>query len=119
LTVVRPARLLRAEAAALLALTVAVYARLDVSWWLFVGLALAPDVAAVGYLRGPRVGATAYNLAHWAALPALLALLGLLVARDLPLAVALVWFAHIALDRLLGYGLKYPTAFKETHLQRV
>jgi hypothetical protein len=30
-----------------------------------------------------------------------------------------VWFAHIGMDRLLGYGLKYPTDFKDTHLQRV
>jgi hypothetical protein len=33
--------------------------------------------------------------------------------------LALIWSAHIGIDRLLGYGLKYPTAFKETHLGRV
>ena len=33
--------------------------------------------------------------------------------------VALIWLAHIGMDRLLGYGLKYPSAFKDTHLQRV
>ena len=27
--------------------------------------------------------------------------------------------AHIGVDRLLGYGLEYPTAFGDTHLQRV
>ena len=33
--------------------------------------------------------------------------------------LALIWLAHIGADRLLGYGLKYPTAFTDTHLQRV
>jgi hypothetical protein len=31
-------------------------------------------------------------------------------------AYVLIWTAHIAMDRALGYGLKYPTAFKSTHL---
>jgi hypothetical protein len=34
-------------------------------------------------------------------------------------AVALIWFAHISMDRTVGYGLKYPTSFKDTHLERV
>jgi hypothetical protein len=38
---------------------------------------------------------------------------------DVALQVRLIWLAHIGLDRAVGYGLKYPTAFKETHLQRV
>jgi len=33
--------------------------------------------------------------------------------------IALVWLAHIGFDRFFGYGLKYPTGFKDTHLQRV
>ena len=33
--------------------------------------------------------------------------------------VALIWLAHTGADRLFGYGLKYPTAFKDTHLSRV
>lgn len=115
----RPAILLRGEAAVLLVLAVVLYARLDASWLLFVVLALAPDRSALGYLFGPRVGATAYNLAHWGAAPGVLALAGLADDRDTALAVALIWFAHIAVDRVLGYGLKYPTAFKATHLQRV
>jgi hypothetical protein len=31
-------------------------------------------------------------------------------------AVAIVWFAHIGLDRALGYGLKYADGFQHTHL---
>ena len=33
--------------------------------------------------------------------------------------LALIWLSHIGFDRLIGYGLKYETAFKDTHLQRV
>jgi hypothetical protein len=37
----------------------------------------------------------------------------------LALQLALIWLAHIGADRALGYGLKYPTRFQDTHLQRV
>ena len=32
------------------------------------------------------------------------------------MALALVWLAHIGLDRLLGMGLKYNDRFAHTHL---
>jgi hypothetical protein len=32
------------------------------------------------------------------------------------LALSLIWIAHIGFDRMLGFGLKYPTVFKDTHL---
>jgi Domain of unknown function (DUF4260) len=35
------------------------------------------------------------------------------------LALAAIWALHIGVDRMLGYGLKYPTAFKDTRLQRI
>jgi hypothetical protein len=35
------------------------------------------------------------------------------------MSFALIWLAHIGLDRALSFGLKYPTFFKDTHLQRV
>jgi hypothetical protein len=33
--------------------------------------------------------------------------------------IAIIWFVHIAVDRAVGYGLKYPEGFKETHLSRL
>ena len=113
----RPAILLRGEGAVLFVLAVALYAHLDASWLLFAVLALAPDLSALCYLSGTRVGAMTYNLAHWAAVPGVLALAGLAADNDTTLAVALVWFAHIAIDRELGYGLKYQATFRQTHLQ--
>jgi hypothetical protein len=36
-----------------------------------------------------------------------------------PPVAATIWVAHIGFDRMLGYGLKYPTAFSDTHLGRI
>ena len=38
-----------------------------------------------------------------------------------PLAgtLALIWFAHIGFDRMLGYGLKHGAGFRFTHLGRI
>jgi hypothetical protein len=80
---------------------------------------LVPDLSFGGYLAGPRVGAWAYNSLHTTVGPIALAIVGVLADRDWCVQLALIWLAHIGLDRLLGYGLKYPTAFKDTHLQRV
>ncbi len=56
---------------------------------------------------------------HTYALPLALAALGVLAGWDTAVQLALVWGAHIGMDRMLGYGLKYRTGFKDTHLQRV
>ena len=114
-----PALLLRAEALAGLAFAVGFYAWRDGSPLLFAALFLAPDLAAVGYAAGRRVGTVAYNLAHTWSVPLVLLGAGLLGDKSTVVAVATIWLAHIAFDRLIGYGLKYPTAFKETHLARV
>ena len=114
-----PAVLLRIESGVLLALGVLLYWLNGESWLLFVLLLLAPDVSALGYLAGPRVGAVFYNAFHNYAPSAALAAFGLLGGGSVVVAVALVWFAHVAMDRLLGYGLKYLTGFKDTHLGRL
>ena len=42
-----------------------------------------------------------------------------LTHHRLLLAISTIWIIHIAFDRLLGYGLKYSTHFKDTHLQHL
>ena len=111
-----PWLLLRVEGAIVFAASLWLYASLDASWLLFALLLLAPDVAMVGYLRGPHLGAVLYNAFHTYAAPALLAAFGVLADQPLCLHIAMIWTAHIGFDRLLGYGLKYPTRFQETHL---
>jgi hypothetical protein len=114
-----PALFLRVEGAAMLVAAVVLYFHADYQWWLFVVLLLAPDLAAVGYLANPRLGAALYDIGHLDALPIALAVVGVLAEADTCVKLALIWLAHIGMDRAVGYGLKYPTRFKDTHLQRV
>ena len=114
-----PATLLRVEGIALLALSVLVYWVNGGSWLLFGALLLAPDLSMLGYLAGPKVGAAIYNAFHTYAMPAVVGALGMVFASPVAMAVALIWFAHIGMDRTVGYGLKYPTSFEDTHLGRV
>jgi hypothetical protein len=115
-----PAGFLRLEALAVVVAAVALYFDGEYAVWAFLAFLLAPDLSFAGYLAGPRPGAVVYNLAHTYAFPVALAA-GALLADEhgWPLQVALIWAAHIGIDRVLGYGLKYPTAFKDTHLGRV
>lgn len=114
-----PSALLRIEALVALIVSLGLYAWLGDSWILFAVLFLAPDLSAVGYLANRRTGAIAYDLFHTSSVPLALLGAGLLADRTTVVAVALIWLAHIAFDRLIGYGLKYPSAFKDTHLARV
>lgn len=110
---------LRLEGLALLVASTVWYARQGQGWTLFAVLLLVPDISMIGYLAGPRVGAILYNVVHSLVLPIALALMA--VAFDWPHAMAyvLIWTAHIGFDRTLGYGLKYPTAFGDTHLGKM
>jgi hypothetical protein len=114
-----PRNLLRLEGLLLFVGALVVYFDQGFGWLLLVVLFLAPDLSFAGYLAGPRIGALAYNALHTTIGPISLAIAGVLAETDWCVQLALVWLAHIGLDRLLGYGLKYPTAFKDTHLQRV
>ena len=110
---------LRVESLAILAGVLAVYAVNDFSWLMLVALFLLPDLSMLGYLAGNRAGAVVYNVAHIYATPLLIGALSLLVGWPLGFQLALIWVVHIAVDRLVGYGLKYPDGFKQTHLSRV
>jgi hypothetical protein len=115
----QPRLILRAEGAALFAAALYAYWLTGASWWLFLVLFLAPDLAFAAYLLNPRAGALAYNALHSTVGPILLAIYALVFAVPLALALALIWAAHAGFDRLLGYGLKYPSAFTDTHLGRI
>jgi Domain of unknown function (DUF4260) len=114
-----PRLLLHAEGAAVAVAAVALYLDAGYAWWLLLVLALAPDLSMVGYLAGPRVGAVAYDAAHTYVLPVALAAAGVVTGGDTEIQLGLIWLTHIGVDRAIGYGLKYPSGFKDTHLQRV
>ena len=114
-----PRVLLHAEGLAVAVVAVALYFHADYPWWLLVALALAPDLSMVGYLAGPAIGAAAYDAAHTYSVPVALGAVGLMVDAETAGQLSLIWLVHIGVDRALGYGLKYATGFKDTHLQRV
>jgi hypothetical protein len=110
--------LLRLEALVVLVVAVAAYARGEYGWTRFAVLLLVPDVSLLAYLGGASVGACGYNLAHSYIGP--LALLGVsVVAMPSAMPFGLIWLAHCGMDRALGYGLKYTTGFRDTHLGRI
>ena len=111
--------ILRAEAVALFVTGIALYLQLNGNALWLLPLLLVPDVSMAGYLGGPRVGAVTYNLAHNLVTGLLVLAIGWLAAIA-PLALAgAVLVAHVGMDRSLGYGLKLPTDFKDTHLGRI
>jgi hypothetical protein len=115
----KPRWLLHLEGACILALAVVVYHAGHFRWWMFAALLLAPDLAMLGYLANVKIGAALYNLVHTEAGPVLLLVLCVAVPLLGLEPYALIWLAHLGMDRMLGYGLKYPTRFKDTHLQHV
>ena len=110
---------LRIEGAAAFAVATGVYLRSGGSVWALIPLLLAVDLSITGYVAGPRIGAIAYNAFHSWALGLVLLALGLLGGSDIVIVAASVLIAHVGMDRMAGYGLKYPTAFADTHLGRI
>jgi hypothetical protein len=114
-----PRRWLRVEGLAALLAGSGIYLAAGGPLLLLVPLLLAVDVSMAGYLGGPRAGAVVYNLAHNQA-TGLLVLGAGVVSGMSPLVLAgAVLVGHTGMDRLAGYGLKYPTAFGDTHLGRI
>jgi hypothetical protein len=110
---------LRAEGLAVFLAAVAAYGMLGGQWLLLLPLLLAPDLSAAGYLAGPKVGAFAYDFVHNWAIGVFVTALGVVLASTPVLIGGVVLIAHVGMDRVAGYGLKYPTFFQDTHLQRV
>ncbi|MBP0112347.1 MULTISPECIES: DUF4260 domain-containing protein [Bradyrhizobium] len=111
--------LLRLEGLTLFAGMTLLYAAWGGSWMLYLLLFLAPDLCFLAYLSDARFGAIVYNAAHSYMAPVTLMTLGFGLASPLTLSIALIWLAHIGIDRALGYGLKYSAGFGFTHLGRI
>lgn len=110
---------LRLEAVALFVAGVLLYLQLNGHPLWLLPLLLAPDVSMIGYVGGPRLGAITYNAVHNLAIGLAALAIGW-VAAVAPLALAgAILVAHVGMDRALGYGLKLPTDFRDTHLGRI
>ena len=108
--------LLKVEEFFLFGLSLFLFSRLDYSWGWYALLFLTPDLSMIGYLSGPGFGSWTYNLIHHKGLAIALYLLGYLLANPALQFAGTLLLGHSSLDRVFGYGLKYPDAFKNTHL---
>jgi hypothetical protein len=111
--------ILRLEGLAVAAVSAVLYAHTGASWWLFAALWLTPDLSMLGYLADVCMGARLYNAIHTYVAPAAMAVGALVLHQPVLIPFALIWVNHIGVDRLMGYGLKYPEGFGWTHLGRL
>lgn len=109
----------RLEAAFIFALCVFMYAILHFHFvWFFV-LLFTIDIFMLGYLVNKQVGAHVYNIGHSFFIPASFLIAGMGLHKNMLVAGGIIWAAHIGWDRALGYGLKFSTGFKDTHLGHI
>lgn len=93
--------------------------QLGYPWWLFFALLLLPDLSMVGYAISDRFGAIVYNFFHHQGVALLLLAIGWYGSLSYLTLTGLILFGHSAMDRALGYGLKYATGFQDTHLGKI
>ena len=96
-----------------------IYLFLSGNWIIFLVLLFAPDIFIVGYLKNSRIGSIIYNIGHIYVWSIILIIIGILIDLNLLILFSLIWIAHISMDRAMGYGLKYPSDFKHTHMQKI
>lgn len=89
---------------------------LGYSWWVYLLLFFASDISMLGYAAGNATGAFFYNVFHHKGIAIAVAAIGIWLATPVITFAGLILFAHSSFDRMMGYGLKYVTGFKHTHL---
>lgn len=112
-------KLVQLEEIALFATTLYAFSLLNLSWWWFIGCILLPDVSMIGYLHHAKTGAWFYNIFHHRALALIVLALGFFLNLPWVLFTGLILFSHATMDRMFGYGLKYESGFKKTHLGEI
>jgi hypothetical protein len=111
-----PVRFQRVESAAVALAVVVGFVTWGFAWWWLLVLFLPWDLSMIGYVISPKVGAWTYNTVHSYVGPGLLLSQAMVTGVHWSAFVALAWSFHIAVDRLLGYGLKFTSGFHHTHL---
>lgn len=100
-------------------LGIGLFSMTDYSWWVFPVLLFVPDISMAGYIFNNRAGAFVYNLFHHKGMAIIFYIIGLIINKPILLLAGIILFSHSSLDRMLGYGLKYPDSFTNTHLGRI
>lgn len=106
----------RLECTAVLLACLALYGARDHSWGMFAALFFIPDLSLLCYNLSPRIGGICYNTMHsflWGTgLGAYAFVSGDILAEQ----IGLIWAAHAAFDRAIGWGLKYSDSFCNTDM---
>lgn len=110
---------IKLEELGLFMLGIYLFDQMEYAWWWFLVLILVPDLSMIGYIFGDKIGALSYNIAHHRGIAVVLYLVGIYCSHTSIQLLAVILFAHSAMDRMLGYGLKYETGFKYTHLGEI
>lgn len=108
--------LLNLEEAAQFLLSILLFSQLDYAWWIFPALLFLPDISIAGYAFSSRTGAIIYNLFHHKLIAVLLIAGGYIFHIPSVACAGIILFGHSAMDRVFGFGLKYPDSFSHTHL---
>jgi hypothetical protein len=106
---------LRLECLLVLLITIFLYQELGGDWTTFTIVLIAIDLSMLGYIVNNHIGGLVYNIGHSYIIPRILLLTALVFNIRPLLLFAIIWNAHISLDRALGYGLKHES-FHLTHL---
>jgi hypothetical protein len=107
---------LKSEEVLMFLLSIYLFSLLTFKWWLFLALILLPDIGMLGYIVNNRTGSITYNIFHHKGLAIIIYLAGIYFANETTQLVGIIIFGHSSLDRIFGYGLKYPDSFKHMHL---
>ncbi len=111
--------ILKLEELAEFILGIFIFSHLDFAWWYFPLLLLTPDIGMLGYLVNSKLGAWLYNLFHHKVLAIITLVFGFIQHNLVIMLVGTILFSHAALDRTMGYGLKYEDSFSNTHLGKI
>ena len=97
-------------------ISIYLFSLLDYAWWVYLVLILTPDIGMIGYAFNTRIGAFTYNLFHHKGIALLVGFVGVWWGISMLQLAGIILFGHASMDRMMGYGMKYPDSFKNTHL---
>lgn len=109
-------KIIALEEAAMFAFSIVLFSQLSFAWWWYLALILAPDISMLGYAVNTRIGAFMYNFFHHKGIAVIVYVAGLYLQNEGMQLTGIILFGHSSMDRMLGYGLKYPDSFQNTHL---
>jgi hypothetical protein len=108
--------IIKLEELAMFCASVYLLSQFNLPWWIYIALALGPDIGMIGYAGGNKIGAFCYNLVHHKAVAIAVYFIGMYLQSDIAMITGIILFGHSSMDRMFGYGLKLNGGFKFTHL---